>query len=183
MAGELLTWGLSNQSIINSKAITTLINTSISVVIGKPEFTIVLDYYLTYTNIARVRILRKLLGGNAWTTFVDEELNYTDGTNISKTYNGFTDIGMQTAGVFILLLSPKDVIAPMIRCGIIAKSNFIIYHATDQNKLLRICNNPMASADKYRIPIGSSDVSSVTDMITSSVGTLMQNGQCIFGQN
>ena len=183
MAGELLTWGLSNTLIPDLASISTLNNTSISVVIGKPEFVIELEFELAFTNIARVRILRKLLGGNAWTTFVDEELNYTDGKNISKTYNGLTDIGMQTAGVFILLLSPKDVIAPIINCGIVANSNFIIYHATDQNKLLRICNNPMASADKYRISIGSSDVSSVTDMITSSVGTLMQNGQCIFGQN
>ena len=183
MAGELLTWGLSNTSIPSIASITTLINTSISVVIGKPEFVINLDFYLTYTNIARVRILKKLLGASAWTTFVDEEISYMDGINRAKTYNGSTHTDMQTAGVFILLLSRKNANYPFIKCTIIARSNFIGYPATDKNKLLRICNNPMAIIDKYRIPLGSSDVSSVTEMLTTSVGIPMQNGQCIFGQN
>lgn len=183
MAGEILTGGLTNKILTSTEHIPTLINTSISVVIGKPKFIIRLEFYLTYTNIARVIILKKRLGGNVWSTFVDEELNYTNGKDISKTYDGSGYVDMQTAGVFLLLLSPKDVVLPMIKCDINATSSFASYPATDQNKVLRICNNPMATADKYRISIGSSDVSGVTDMITSSVGTLMQNGQCIFGQN
>ncbi len=184
MAGEILTGGLTNQSISSTKNIDGLANSSISVVIGKPEFTAVLAPYGRTGTVARVRILKKLLGANAWTTFVDEEVGLTGiGPSITKTYNGSTYTDMRTAGVFILLVSEKSAYVSNLICTLTAKSNFIGYSAVDKNKLLRICNNPMAIADKYRTPKESSDVSIVTEMITTSVGIPMQNGQCIFGQN
>ena len=59
---------------------------------------------------------------------------------------------------------------------------------TNKNKLLRICNNMNVLMRAATAPFDTWDnipnlSSSINHKMTTSVGTLMQNGQYIFGQN
>lgn len=172
MAGEILTGGLNTKVVGVEKEWDTgdYLYTSGHFFhgIGAIDFTFALPFKLGTSNKANIRIYRKLFGEQANTLFYTKDFDSTSGTN-----DGITITGIPFAWYSIEARAIFNVVD-------FCSASLIVIARTEpssvtKDKKLRICNNQFLQDSALSIVPYSE--------ITTSVGTLMQNGQWIFGQN
>lgn len=187
MAGELLTGGLSEPGINAGGVFTGLDYINISHVVGMLYFQLTLSFVIGRSNKMRYIVYSKDLGSITWSIFAYNDLDATGGSNQTVTIEALHN------RAWLIAIMPLQYVVRKVDCSFTLKAMSRMnlsesYAASNKNKLLRICNNmksvpyaDTASFDTWDyIPNLSS---SINHKITTSVGTLMQNGQYIFGQN
>ena len=187
MAGEVLTGGLSEPEIYASGVLTGLDYINVSHVVGMLYFKLTLSFLVGRSNILQYAIYSKELGSSTWSLFYVNYLDATDGANKDVTIEALLN------RAWLIAIMPMQNVVRKVDCSFILKAMSRMnlsesYAGSSKNKLLRICNNmksvpyaDTASFDTWDyIPNLSS---SINHKMTTSVGTLMQNGQYIFGQN
>ena len=136
--------------------------------IGAIDLTFVLPFKIGTSNKANIRIYRKLFGEQANTLFYTKDFDSTSGTNDGVTLTGipFAWYSIEARAIFNVV--------DFCSAGLVVIARTEPSSVT-KDKKLRICNNQFLQDSEWSVPPYSG--------ITTSVGTLMQNGQWIFGQN
>ena len=185
MAGEILTSGLSVLSLedgytfgIGLNAYLTYANAAR--VVGSLLLEVKLDFVLAQSNKMRIRVYRKNLGTTYWGLNAKEDLDSTDGTTKTFTYY------QNAIAAWLIIIEPLRYNVRTVRCHIHIDSDNAVTNYANSGKLLRICNNPQVDAHAFAYPfdITVSELNGYeTFGVTTSVGTLLQDGQWIFGRD
>ena len=191
MAGEILTGGLNSSKLSDSYGFNgvglngTLDFANVSLIIGRPVFDITLLYGIGYSNKAFIRYYMKRFGDTSWYQIMYDTpiFDYTDGGNRYIKRDGTTDSILQEFAAYLLVVEPVENVVTNIKCTINVESNSEGFYLAERGKKLRISNNLSAEVRRASFGIGNFYPSYFTEAITTSVGTLLQNGQWIFGQN
>ena len=187
MAGEILTGGLSGPEIYTTGVLTGLDYVNISHVVGMLYFQLNLSFLIGRSNKMSCKIYSKEFGENTWSIFGTYDLDATDGANKTITVESLIN------RAWIIAIMPLQVIVRKVDCSFILKAMSVMnihesYAGSNKNKRLRVCNNMKAVPYADTAYFDEWDYiqhldSSVYYRMTTSVGTLMQNGQYIFGYN
>ena len=185
MAGEILTGGLSVLSLedgytfgIGLNAYLTYANAAR--VVGSLLLEVKLDFVLAQSNKMRIRVYRKNIGTTYWFLSNTQDLDSTDGTTKTFTYS------QKAIATWLIIIEPLQYNVRTVRCHIHIDSDNAVSALSNSGSLLRICNNPQVDAHAFAYPfdITVSELNSYeTFVVTTSVGTLLQDGQWIFGRN
>ena len=187
MAGEVLTGGLSEPEIYATGVLTGLDEVNISHVVGMLYFQLTLSFLIGRSNKMSCKIYSRELISSAWSIFGTYDLDATDGSNKTITVESLLN------RAWIIAIMPLQNVVRKVDCSFILKAMSRmnlpeLLTDSNKNKRLRVCNNmkavPYADTGSFNTwdYIQNLD-SSVYHRMTTSVGTLMQNGQYIFGQN
>ena len=185
MAGEILTGGLSDTfgTVVDFNFSQSLTSKAVIYSVGSVSIGVELEFFVGLSNKMKVWVYKRLYGQSTYQMVLDHLMDSTSGSSVEFTYN-FTALAS-----YIIILEPIyfGVVQQVICNG--GVSNYINYSEMyNTGKLLRICNNPQTvQVGFYEVNVPNDTI--VTDavnagrVVTTSVGTLLQNGQWIFGQN
>jgi hypothetical protein len=181
MAGEILTRGISAPSITATPAtLTGLDYVNISHVVGMMTGILALDFKIGQSNKMRCRVYYKNLGSSTWNVHTTFDLDSTGGSAQSRIF------GAAINAAWMVAIMPLQNVTRSVTCAIHIKPYSDM--SLNKDKKLRICNNMKliinAAITSF---IGWDTVptlpTSESHRMTTSVGTLMKDGQYIFGQN
>ena len=188
MAGEILTSGLVFEPEISfTRFLSNLDEINVSHAVGMLSFNLYLSFVVGKSNIMQYAIYSKELGSSTWVLYNSGYLDARDGVDKEVTIESLQNCA------WLIAIMPMEYVVRKVDCTITVKAmyrkNLSAPHVgSNKNKKLRICNNMKVVTEAEKAAFDSwSNIpnlsSSVNHKMTTSVGTLMKNGQYIFGKN
>ena len=185
MAGEILTGGLipKHGTLFSFNFAQSLTSKAVIYSVGSVSISVDLKFFVGLSNKMKVWVYRRFYGQSTYQMVLEHLMDSTSGYSVDFTY-GFTELAS-----YIIILEPIfwGVVQQVICNG--GVYNYIDYSEMyNTGKLLRICNNPQTEqVGFYEVNVPNdtilTDAVNAGRAVTTSVGTLLQDGQWIFGQN